>query len=214
MDTIQINDIPILVDEAAKYIQLNGICDFDSDFMDCISARYAGYEVFFCYHNTVPPEQFLDAAGAALVDDCIEMRLTGVSTPAAAIAHGVTPLDEASIDEFCALHDSRCPDMYWTGSRIRADMSRWGIFVIKDHNRITGYIMMAIWNPVEAEIFHVEAANTIQGSALIISAVEYAFSISRREVLFMVDKDSVQQQMALSAGFCVTGYYQGFAVKV
>jgi len=204
--------IDVLVDEAEKYLQINDSFDMDISFWEQLQSRYAGYDVAFCYHNSAPPVEFLSSIGAAIVDDSIEMRLSK-DEPLTAIAHDIHPIDESSFGEFAALHDRRNPDMYWTSGRVGEDLSRWGIFAGVTCGVMTGYVMMAMWDPAQAEIFCVEADNAERGLSLIIAAAQHAFLAGKPQVLYMADKGTMQRAAATSAGFRDTGYYQGFMVK-
>jgi len=64
-----------------------------------------------------------------------------------------------------------------------------------------------------AEIFCAETPNSIQRETLIAYASKFAFDNVKDEVLFMVDKNSIDYKAALSVGFNVTGFYKGYKIS-
>ena len=159
-------------------------------------------------YNTMPPYEFLDEIGAVLIDDNVEMRLTPEDF-IASDTHGVSRLVETDFSAFAVYHDKRNPDMYWTSERIKNEVSRWGIFLLSD-KQIIGYILLAMWDMEQAEIFVVTAADGIQYKAMITASVMYAFSNGRNSILFMADKNTIEYEAALAVGFKATGQYKGY----
>ena len=213
MNKVTIAGVDILVDSEEKYLQINDVYDLRESLWNQIAERYAGFDAVFCYHSTTAPEEFLASIGAVMVDDCVEMRLHNDETLVTA-SPDIYLVDDTSFDAFAALHDKRNPDMYWTSVRIRSDLARWGIVTSQIDGQITGYAMVAMWDPFAAEIFCIEASDVEHSLSLIIAAARYAFEAGKPEVLYMADKGAKQQTVAQLAGFCTTGFYQGYSAKV
>ena len=146
------------------------------------------------------------------MDDSVEMRLTHKYFQVSDMSH-IVQITEIDFDIFAALHDKRNSEMYWTSERIWQDLTRWGIFGLWSEGQIAGYILIAMWNPVQAEIFYIETIELTQGEALITAASAFAFEKGKNEVLYMADENTIGYKAALTIGYRVTGYYQGYEVK-
>lgn len=206
----KIDGIDVLIEEADKYLQID---DIDGDVLNRIwpklQADYAGFDKWFCFHNTEIPHALLSGIGMMLVDDCIEMRLSACAL-GDSDAQRVTRDD---FDEFAAHHEARHPEMYWTGERIKRDASRWGVFTTRSDGKISGYVIISLGASAEAEIFCVDAQDSAVCVSLIRRAAGFAFEHGQREVLFMADRDTVSQQAAASVGFVAGGFYKGYVVR-
>jgi len=212
MKVVDISGIDVLIEDDEKYLQINDAHSLDMVFWGQIKSRYMGFEVMFCYHNTTAPVQFLNSIGAELADDCIEMHLYS-SDSEFAETEDIFIVNELSFNEFAEYHDKCNPDVYWTSVRIKTDLSRWGIFIMKSADTITGYSLISLWDSVQAEIYNVES-DSEKLPDLITHSARYAFNMGKTDVLFMADKDSIQHSAALSAGFEVSGFYQGYKIRV
>jgi len=211
MEKIIIAGSEVLVDESERYIQLNDVNLTDiCDLWKQIKIRYLGYDVMFCYHNAITTNSFLNEIGAILIDDNVEMRLSPENF-IATDRNDVKQISESDFDSFTVYHDNHNPEMYWSSERIKKDLSRWAIFALHTDKRITGYILLALWN---SEIFCVNAVSQIEAEALITVAAKFAFGHGKNELLFMADKDTIIQKAALAAGFRVTGQYKGYITKL
>jgi hypothetical protein len=180
-----------------------------------LPARYGGFEVFLCYHNSVAPGEFLNEIGATLIDDCFEFRLEHEGLIPTEPNWEITPLTYFDFSQFAAMHDEVNPDMYWTSSRIRDDLDKWRIFIMARDGQVVGYVITAMWQPKQAEIFGLVAPTESDHRSLIASAARDVFASGKSQVLMMVDTDSNTEQAAASAlGFRNSGFYQGFEAKV
>ena len=203
----------IFVEESEHYLQANDISITDINVLwEQMKIYYENYDVMFCYHNTKVPVGFMSIIGAVLVDDCVEMRLAEKYFKVSDI-YNVVQVTEIDFEAFAAFHDERNPEMYWTSERIKKDLNRWGIFMLSSGSQIASYILIAMWNPTQAEIFCVETTEHIQGEALIAAASAFAFEKGKTEVLYMADENTIAHKAALAIGFHITGYYQGYEIK-
>ena len=205
----------ILIEEAERYAQVNDVVNADAlgAVWAELKARDCGYDAWFCYHDTDAPALLVDEIGAVPVDDCVEMRLSKRGY-ANLLCSGAEQIAETDLDAFYACYDERNPGMYWTSKRISSDLSRWGIFTILSEKQIQGYILIGVWDPVQAEIYCVEAGNSEHGETLIRAASGFAFDKGKAEVLYMADKNSVAHTAALAAGFVESGKYTGYRKTV
>ena len=208
-----ITGVEILVEESEHYLQANDIdtANIHRLWLE-IKSRYSNYDVMFCYHNTNAPLEFMRSINAVLADDSVEMRLTHKCLQSSNMYH-ITQVTETDFNIFAAFHDKRNPKMYWKSERIRQDLARWGIFILWSDRQIAGYILVAMWNLVQAEIFCVETTELAQAEALIAAASAFAFEKGKTEVLYMDDENTLGHKAALAIGFRVTGYYQGYVVR-
>lgn len=212
---INIGGVEVLVEDIDHYLQINDICGTDlSRIWEQVKTDYASYDKWICYHNSEIPFVVLDEINAVLEDDCIETRLIydELNYPEKLDIARIERVTEEGFDEFATYHGECNPDMYWTSERIRRDLSRWGIFSLRTINEITGYILLGMRHPVEAEIFCVDAPDSVQYEALIAFAAKFAFDNGRKEVLYMTD-NPVSHGAALSIGFAVTGFYKGYLIR-
>ncbi|MCL2030747.1 MAG: hypothetical protein FWG93_04310 [Oscillospiraceae bacterium] len=211
MKKTTIAGIEVFLEESERYIQVN---DADENAMNALREEldrdYPAYTLVFCYHNTEPPAACLESVHAVLADDCVELRLF----PENLTAHtGIIPerVSEARFAEFAAFHDRHNPDLYWTSRRIARDLSRWGIFTVRTDGRLAGYIVLAVWDPLQAEIFCLFARTAAQKEALLRTAAAYAFGLGIPQVLLMADTLADHEEAASAAGFRPTGgFYKGY----
>ena len=208
-----IDGVAAFAENADRYLQFDDISGADlSRIWGGVQAAYPDYDTWFCYHNTEPPLAWLNEIGAALEDDCAEMRLLPARfQPGDTLGAGrVTGADFAA---FAAYHDACNPNMYWTGERIGRDLSRWGIFVLRADDAIIAYLLLALGDPLRPEIFCVQAFDAAQHKALISIAAGTALEGGAKELLYMADPYGAGHTAALSVGFAVTGFYKGYAIK-
>jgi len=209
---IVIQGIDIYVEDRDYYLQINDISDTDLRMIwEKIKTKYPSYEKWFCFRNVDVPVALMDELGAVLEDDCIQTRLF----PDKLCYKSTSDIEQVTNDtfnEFAAVHDACVSDMYWTGERLGRDISKWGIFCLRYNERITDYLIMSMRDPLEAEIFCIEASNNDKCRELIACAAKFAFANGKNNVLYMAD-DKEKQEVALSVGFAVTGFYKGFAIK-
>ena len=213
MAAMIIDGIEVIISDIDQYLQINDISGSDlSKIWTQIESDYASYEKWICYHNyNEIPFVLLNEIGAVLEDDSIEMRLTADSFICPEV-FGVVRVTEGSFDEFADYHCKRNPD--WMKSEIiRRNFAYWGIFALLTNNRITDYILLAMGNPIQAEIFGVEASDSVKCKDLIAFAAKYAFDSGKKEVLYMADENTIAHEAAISVGFANTGFYKGYEIK-
>ena len=209
---INIDGIEVLIEDANHYLQINDINGTDLCMIwQRLKTDYTGYDKWFCFRNVEIPISLLDELGAVLEDDSTQMFLYADKTNESEII-GVEQITEESFNEFATIHDERHTDMYWTGERLSHDLSRWGVFCLRFKVEVSDYIIMSMRDTTQAEIFCVEASDTIKRKKLIAFAAKYAFDNGRTEVLYMVDNDA-ERESALSVGFADTGFYKGYKIK-
>jgi hypothetical protein len=210
---INIDGIMVFVEDSDHYLQIDDICDADfKRIWQHLKNDYVNYDKWFCYHNMECPSEILTGElGAVLEDDNIETRLTSLDFNKYD-DYGIMRVTDENFAEFAVYHDELHPEMYWTSERLKRDLSRWGIFILQVDNKIAGYIILSIRDAL-AEIFCAETSNSIQRETLIAYASKFAFDNGKDEVLFMVDKNSIDYKAALSVGFNVTGFYKGYKIS-
>jgi hypothetical protein len=210
MMKININGIESFVEDNDRYLQINDIRNADLiRILERLQTDYMGYDIWFCYHNTEPPVETLNKIGAVLEDDNIEMRLTDDNFLPFETFDVVRVTDD-NFEEFSAYHNERNPDMYWTSERIERDLSRWGIFTLWTDSKITGYILLSMWDSFQSEIYCVDATDNIRCQVLISSAAKYAFDNGKKELLYMADENTNGHIAAEAVGFTRTGFYKGY----
>ena len=216
MKQFNINGVEVFAEEAERYVQINDASEAVlRSAWDEIISRFAGFEIALCYHNNEPPAGFLTEIGAEPLDDCIEMRLPRDGFNSLRPA-GVFILGEEDFNEFAALHDERNPDMYWTGARIKSDLTRWRIFITRGGGKINGYAMtmVRLRDERQAEIFCAEADYADEIKSLLVAAASDVFENGKDEIIYMPDAGTPQHDAALSVGFVETGYYKGYKAKL
>ena len=208
-----INEIEVIVSDIDQYLQINDINGSDLiKIWGQIKTDYTFYKKWICYHNNNEiPFALLDEIGAVLEDDCTETRLTADNFIYSEV-FGVVRVTEEKFDEFAAYHDKCNPDML-KSKQIGRDLSRWGIFCLQFDNKITDYILMFMGNPSQAEIFCVEATDSVKCKELITFAAKYAFDSEKKEILYMADENTISHKAAMSVGFANTGFYKGYMIK-
>ena len=213
MENTIIDGIEVIVSDVDRYMQINDIsCPDLARVWRQINDKYNSYEKWICYHNYADiPFALLNEIGATLEDDCIETRLT-VDSFIYSDVFGVVRVTEEDFDEFAGYHGERNPD--WMESElVRRNFSRWSIFALLINNRIADYILLAIGDPIQAEIFGVEASDIIRCKNLIAFAAKHAFDSGKKEVLYMADENTTAHKAALEVGFVNTGFYKGYEIK-
>jgi len=208
-----IGGIEVIVSDDDRYLQINDISGSDlMEIWEQIKTDYALYEKWICYHNyTKIPFALLDDIGAVLLDDCIETHLIADSLICSDMS-GVVRITEDNFDEFAAYHRKCNPDCGAQPERIRRNLSHWGIFALLTNNRITDYIILAMGNPEQAEVFCIQSADSAKCKALITCAAKYAFGTGKKDILYMADDNTIAYQAAISVGFTNTGFYKGYAI--
>jgi hypothetical protein len=214
-----IANIEVFVDEVDKFIQVKDIADIPLGFEQEVIARYPEHETWFLYHKTSAPTERLDKI-ATLLDDCIEMRLKQNDFVDAATPDVFRVSDKENFKIFASLHDKNSEDMFWTSNLIEEHLSKWGIFLSESQSKEAGYsiIHTELAHLNIGEIFYLQSKSTAQSKALLASAVKYAFSMGKSEIVYMVDKNSKhvranEREAALSIGFRVVGFYQGYKLN-
>ena len=211
-------DVEIFVDDNEKYIQINDVDIADIEKVwEQLQTSYPGFVADFCFHNTPAPEKFLLAAGAELLDNCEEMRLSSKDFVDLPMASGgdVTPVTTENFADFAAYHDRACPDMYWSSRRLLSDFAAWDIFTMQRQGEISGYVIMR----GKTEIYCVQTDSLDDKTALINMAAKAAFAAQDEgtdtDILFMVDRDNFTEVgAAMHLGFRRTGYYVAYRAKV
>jgi len=212
MKKIILDGVEVLVEEKDNYLQMNDICASDlSRIWDHIKTNYHKYEKWLCYHSTEVPITVLNGLEAVLKDNSIELRID-FNSFSCSETPGIIQITDNSFSEFAAYHDKNYPDMYWTSERIRRDLSRWAIHAMKHNNQIDGYVLISMWDPINAEIYCLDASASAQCELLIKSAVRHAFDNGKKEVIYMADENTISYEAALSIGFAITGFYKGYVV--
>jgi hypothetical protein len=214
MVKIKIDGIEINVIDIDRNLQINDISGENlRRIWERLKTEYADYEKWICYHNYPDiPYDLLDELGFGIEDDSVAMRLYADKHNLCEV-NNVIRVDGESYEEFAVFHDRRNSDMYWTGERVKRDLSRWGIFIIRDENGICGYTFLTMRNPEESEIFCVEASDIEKCRDLIACAAKYAFDNGKKEVLYMADEGTDAHKAAISLGFANTGFYKGYMVR-
>jgi hypothetical protein len=217
--SVIIANIEILVDEVDKFIQVKDIADIPLGFEQEIITRYPEYETWFLYHKTSAPTERLEKI-ATLFDDCIDMRLKQSDFIDSVTSDVFRVSDKENFKIFASLHDKNSEDMFWTSNLIEEHFSKWGIFLSEPQSQETGYAIIhtELANLKIGEIFYLQSDSTEQSKALLASAVKYAFSMGKSEIVYMIDKSSKhiranEQEAALSLGFRAVGLYQGYKLK-
>jgi len=210
---ISIDGITAYVEDSENYLQINDICDADLErIWQHLRSDYADYDKWFCYHNMECPSILTCEFGAVIKDDNIETKLTSLDYYKYD-ANCVVRVTDENFAEFAVHHDELQPEMYWTSERLKRDLLRWGIFILRAGNKTVGYIILSMGDAIQAEIFCVKTLSKIQYEMLIAYASKFAFDNGKDEVLFMVDKNSIAHKAALSVGFNVTGFYKGYKIS-
>lgn len=209
---IHVNNIEVLVEDHDRYLQVNDIGEAAlRELWPRLEAGYATYDKWLCFRNVDVPIAFLNTVGAALEDDCIQARLYADKLIKFDIST-VERITDNTFNEFAAVHDARITDMYWTSERLGRDLSKWGIFCLRADGAISGYTIMSMRDPHEAEIFCMEAFDMAAMQKLFAATAGYAFDNGKTEVLYMADTP-LTHDAALSVGFAVTGFYKGYKIK-
>jgi len=213
MGNILIDGIEVIVSDVNQYLQINDISGSDlAKIWGRIKSDYTSYEKWICYHNYDEiPFALLEDIHAVLEDDCIETRLTAENFIYSDISE-VVRITEEKFEEFADYHDKCNPECGAKSERIKQNFSRWGVFVMLSSDKITDYIIIAVRDPKEAEIFCVEASDNIKYKALITSAAKYAFDNGKTSVLCMADENTIVHKAALSVGFANEGFYKGYRI--
>jgi len=201
-----------VLDETERYIQINDKNESElRNLWPHIAPNYPGFEVTFCFRNCEVPMGFVNEIGARLLDDCIEMRVPSVEIALPPLPL-LTQVTEENFDTFAAYHDVKIlPDFYWTSKRIKQKLGNWCIFMSQVGGQINGYIM-ATMRPWEAEIYCIDTPDIATGKTLASAIIAEAFKAGIPEILYMVDYDSREKEIALELGFSIKGYYKGYTI--
>jgi len=205
--------IEVIVSDVDRYLQINDVSGMDlAEICEQIKSDYSSYEKWICYHNYADiPFELLEEMGTVIEDNSIEMRLTANDFINFG-ASDVVQITMEELDDFAAYHNKCNPDNGANSERIKRNFSNWGIFALFADNKISDYVIIAMGNPNQAEIFCVESSDKNKCEKLISFATKHAFDSGKREVLFMADENTIAYKVALSGGFCVTGFYKGYRI--
>jgi len=214
MSNIIIDGVEVIISDIDQYLQINDISGSDlAKIWVKIKADYASYEKWLCYRNyNEIPFALLDEIGAVLEDDCIETHLFADNFICSEVFR-VTRVTEESLDEFVAYHAKCNPENGARCKIIKRNFPQWGIFTLMTDNQITDYVIISMKNPVQAEIFCVEASDSTKCRDLITSAAKYAFDNGKKDILYMSDENTLTHQAAISIGFVETGFYKGYEIR-
>lgn len=219
MKKIILSGVEVLIEGKEKYMQVNDVPGSRiGGLWEEIKAGFDGLDVFFCFHNTDAPTDFLHSIGAFLADDTVEMRLRneGESLVPFSLPQGITTVTEGNFAAFADFHDRHNPEMYHTSKRVKEKPNIWQIFLLQQQKDIQGYLM--IMKPAAAsgqsEIFCLQAENFQQSEKLLQGGISQRFKCGDSEILYMADKGSFGQKAAAALGFKTVGKYQGYSVKV
>ena len=188
-----------------KYIQIDDADDATlRPLWAKLTAEYPGFNIDFCYHNNIPPDEFFKEIGAKISDDCIELHLKLQDFKSMPF-YDVVIITESNFNDFAELHDKKNPDMYWNSARLKKDLSQWDI--LKNN---CGYILVRNgW-----EIYALYAENAKDMTNLLNAAITRS-NIKERDILFMIDRNEhMQLDVALKIGFRQTGYYISYSIKI
>ena len=216
METIQVCGIDVFIEESESYLQINDIApSMMRQVREALAAKYPGFELWLCFHNSTPPDEEVSAIGAELLDDSIDMRISRQDFTACGTHANISLLKLEDFDAFAALHDQLIdPDFYWTSPLLRADWDIWLIHVLRDGDEIIGYALTMIPKTRDyGEVFAIEAPNSDLKKALLASACAGAFEAGKNQVVYMADTPE-EQSWADGLGFRVTGYYKGYRVRL
>jgi len=206
-----ISDNEIFVDENAKYIKIDDVAMKDIESVwGQLAASYQGFTVDFCFYDTISPEKFLLAKGAAILDNCIIMRLSEKDFVDMPTKEALQATKE-NFAAFVGYHDEENPNMYWNSERLLADFASWDIFTTSQDGEITGYALMhGGWD------IRCLAAAGLEGKiALLSAAAKKSFATQDKEVVFMAGRDDyVEIGAATHLGFRHEGYYISYRVKL
>jgi len=212
MTKIKISGIEAKIEKTDSYLQINDVSAAGlADIMQQLKTDYATYDRWLCFRNVEPPYALLDELGAKLEDDCAQMFLYDDIVFHISDLY-IKRVTENDFDEFAAFHDKCNPSMYWTGERLRRDLSRWGIFYTRNKGQIESYIIMSMGHPSIAEVMCVESKSLSVSGGLLAHATKFAFENQKSRVLFMADY-GMSRTAALSVGFVVTGFYKGYKIS-
>jgi len=192
----------ISIIESEKHVNVKEFFAENQDgynvFWQDLCKKYRGWTIEFIYRNCNPPIEFLSQVSAALLESSIITSLTREDF-IPTIWHSVTLVTAENFDSFTPLHD-KLPNMYWTSTRILADLTRWRIYMLGN-----SYVLMSLWGN-DAEIFALEISTIEEGRELLSVAASYAFENSKTKLLYFVEDDShLHLESAQNVGFIVCG---------
>ena len=226
MNTIEITiaDVKLFVTETEKNIQINDIPAATFGLVwGHVKAQYPGYEVFFSFNsermtpNQQVPATQLTEIGVNRIDDMLNFKLQQADFNLNNYQNEleIILLTDATFAEFAAFHDARNPGMYWTSARLQKRPDLWQIHTLTTNGQLTGYVM-TMFAPSNTEIFAIESDDLVTFEALLTTACQNAFTLGRKEVLYMLDATvaTSHQQTVKELGFNKTGFYQGFQIQL
>ncbi|MDR0832502.1 MAG: hypothetical protein LBM99_06365 [Bacillales bacterium] len=212
MVEIKVEDFNILIDKKEKYIQINDVQEVEKLFL-LIKEKYKNYQIDFCYHNNIPPKIALKSIGAILLDDSLEMKLEKRNL-IKQTDDGIIKVTKDNFELFAKCHDTKSLNMYWNSKRIFSTLDDWSIFMILANGEIIGYVLTAIWNLEEAEIYALVMPNAMVGITLLLKAVQDAFNRNHKKMLFMVENNTLEHLCSLEVSFKETGFYQSYRITL
>lgn len=216
--------INLMVEQDNKYLQTNGIyAKTDLPFVyreltAYLAERYRGFVFFSGYpKENEDAIRIMQSMGAECVDSSVTLHLNPRDYTACPTDRLVQALDPARFDAFAAFHDACNADIYWSSARIKEALDKWKIYVIANENRIIGYILYAIWNASEAEIYCASVDEAYRADetflALLSGTVPDIFLIGKKRILYMVDDNAAMElAAALRVGFREKGHYRCFKI--
>ncbi|MCL2557537.1 MAG: hypothetical protein FWE09_03575 [Treponema sp.] len=219
MELAKIGGTEIFLDAAEKYAQINDIDarDFEAVW-EGLRAQRAGYEAVFCFRDSPEPLEALTDIGAAVLEDCVKMRLLpkDFRNRDGGRAELLSKTDFAN---FSAVYDAQAQaeEMFWTGARILERWDIWRIFVLREGKKIIGFLtlMIDMRDASIGEIFCIFADNRVDMESLFSASATCAFDSGKREVIFMAELDDAHRMEAASAvGFEAVGHYRAYRALV
>jgi len=216
MKLIILNGIEVLIEESEKYIQINDIQEKDLPVVwETLRKNFPGYELVLCFRDMAVSEDALASIGAEVLEDCLTMK----TIPDGFMPYKcdeVAPLEKADFAAFAALHDRYNPDCGGTSRHIWEKWGDWPVFLLRQDGEIIGYalILINLRDAAMGEIFCVWARNLENRKALVSAATMCAFINGKNEVIYMVDRDNVDEyDGAAAVGFKEAGFYIGYRVE-
>jgi len=163
----------------------------------------------------MPPKDTLTSIGAEVLEDCLDMRITQTEY-AEYEDTSVSLLEKSDFFIFSAHHDKINPDCGATSKLIWSNWDNWRVFLLRKDNEIIGYtiISLAMHDNTIGEVYALEADCIANKKSLLSSATRCAFANNKESVVFMVDKDNINDYNAAKAiGYKEVGYYIGYNIE-
>jgi hypothetical protein len=202
-----------------RYLESDGAFADSPDvygaFLSSLPAAFDGYEIIFGFPKANVSACDIMAARGEVCDSATVTLLGRERFPAAAETRCVR-IDGGNYAPFAAFHDSHEPDMYWNSSRLRANLSDWLVYAVKNGEDIFGSVTMNIADRRRGEIFSLTCAAE-EGAGALLTAVGAAYFDlpNGREILFFIDdRQPCHLTAALSLGFAVVGGYKSYKIQL